>query len=154
MQTGAIFYPPFFTLFLLTGCSNSQFLRIQVSARSQEVWIETENGEIGERETRKLRLTDLRKKWTVWQSRSAIERTFHRPRTVSVRDPTVRTPISDHPGWQMWRVSSRLRKMLSYETSNCRRTLREVWSLDTSAVRKAACMQFLGYWYYVNPLCF
>ena len=98
MQTGAIFYPPFFTLFLLTGCSNSQFLRIQVSARSQEVWIETENGEIGERETRKLRLTDLRKKWTVLQSRSAIERTFHRPPTVSVRDPTVRTPISDHPG--------------------------------------------------------
>lgn len=40
----------------------SQSLRIQVSARSQEVWIETENGEIGERETRKLRLTDLRKK--------------------------------------------------------------------------------------------
>lgn len=76
----------------------SQSLRIQVSARSQEVWIETENGEIGERETRKLRLTDLRIKWTVLQSRSAIERTFHRPWTVSVRDPTVRTPISDHPG--------------------------------------------------------
>ena len=40
----------------------SQSLRIQVSSRSQEVWIETENGETGERETRKLRLTDLRKK--------------------------------------------------------------------------------------------
>lgn len=61
-------YHPFPPTFPIDEISNqgtakqSQFLRIQVSARSQEVWIETENGEIGERETRKLRLTDLRKK--------------------------------------------------------------------------------------------